>query len=126
MSDVGRLCCRVCLARVRAGRDHPAGRIVEQVLGVNEEGGRPVACPTLFYLAHCEAGISENLLGANAEPARRAHLAVLGNSFAAYAERWAAAGSVQVRADGLAALPMAECAAACNPRSLGASDPDLR
>lgn len=70
---------------------------LEQVLGVNEEGGRPVACRTLFYLAHCEAFISENLLGANAEPARRARLAILGNSFAAYAERWAASGSVQVR-----------------------------
>ena len=64
---------------------------------MNEGGSRPVACPTLFYLAHCEAFMSENLLGANAEPARRARLAVLGNSFVAYAERWAAAGSVQVR-----------------------------
>ena len=53
---------------------------VEQVLDVNAQ----------------PPGISENLLGANAGPARRARLAILGNSFAAYAERWTAAGSVQV------------------------------
>ena len=54
-----------------------------------DEGGRRVArAPTLFYLAHCEDTLTEALLAANAEAGTLGNVAVLGNSWAAYAERW--------------------------------------
>ena len=68
-----------------------------QVLEVNEEGKRAAACPTLFYLPHCEADICDNLVAANWGTVQRARTAVLGNSFSLYAERWATAGSVQAQ-----------------------------
>ncbi|KAF6260142.1 hypothetical protein COO60DRAFT_923871 [Scenedesmus sp. NREL 46B-D3] len=59
------------------------------VIGANEEGRRGVDGPTLFYLPHCEATLTDNLLCANARADQQCCLALLGNSFATYQSRWA-------------------------------------
>ena len=68
-----------------------------QVLDANEEGRREATRPTLFYLPHCEADLCNNLVAANSAPAQHACTAILGNSFAQYAERWALAGTAQAQ-----------------------------
>ena len=76
---------------------HSASMHARQVLEVDEKGRRPAQRPTLFYLPHCEADITDNLVAANAAPVQRRHTAILGNSFAMYAERWALTGSAQAQ-----------------------------
>ena len=60
-----------------------------QVLDEDEGGRRVAHVPTLFYLPHCEDTLTEALLAANAAAGTLGNVAVLGNSWAAYAERWA-------------------------------------
>jgi hypothetical protein len=57
-----------------------------QVLTQDELGARIAQAPTLFYLPHCEGALCCNLLKANA--ATLHNVAILGNSFMAYHERW--------------------------------------
>ena len=59
-----------------------------QVIGIDEGGRRVAAVPTLFYLAHCEDSLTDALLEANAAARTLGNVAILGNSLAAYAERW--------------------------------------
>ncbi|KAI8471053.1 MAG: hypothetical protein J3K34DRAFT_458516 [Monoraphidium minutum] len=59
----------------------------------NEGGARSAAEPTLFYLPHCEAALCDTLLGANWSAAALPNVAILGNSFSTYRERWAAPGA---------------------------------
>ncbi|WIA15841.1 hypothetical protein OEZ85_012596 [Tetradesmus obliquus] len=99
-----------------------ADRLLLQGLGLgvieeNEEGRRPVQGPTLFYLPHCEAGLTDNLLLANASPQQQQHLALLGNSFGSYQARWAAPSALRpstVRPDRL--LQLVEQGAVCELR----------
>lgn len=58
------------------------------VLSTDEAGARAVAHPTLFYMPHCEAVLYDNLLASNWSPTALPRLAILGNSFKTYAERW--------------------------------------
>ncbi|WIA36017.1 hypothetical protein OEZ86_007380 [Tetradesmus obliquus] len=98
-----------------------ADRLLLQGLGLrvieeNEEGRRAVQGPTLFYLPHCEAGLTDNLLLANASPQQQ-HLALLGNSFGSYQARWAAPSARRpstVRPDRL--LQLVEQGAVCELR----------
>ena len=58
------------------------------MLEEDEEGGRHVEAPTLFYMPHCEAVLYDNLLKANWSRASLPLLAIIGNSFKTYADRW--------------------------------------
>lgn len=77
------------------------GLVPRQVLEENEEGRRRAAQPTLFYLPHCEADLTSNLVEANLHSGGggggAGRVAVLGNSFALYRERWAQVGSTQAQ-----------------------------
>lgn len=62
------------------------------MLEVNEQGRRHAAVPTLFYLPHCEAAFTNNLLEANLRAgvggdrgSALANVAILGNRFSGYA-----------------------------------------
>lgn len=56
----------------------------------NEEGRRVAVGPTLFYMPHCEAHLYDNVLKANrSSPGSLKKIAILGNSFRSYQERWA-------------------------------------
>ena len=59
-----------------------------QALAQNEHGRRIAAAPTLFYLPHCEASLCCNILEANASWLER--VAILGNSFTLYQDRYKA------------------------------------
>ncbi|KAK9836996.1 hypothetical protein WJX81_005405 [Elliptochloris bilobata] len=63
-----------------------------QMLDADEQGRRVAAVPTLFYLPHCEVELCDGLLAANAASHTLGRVAVLGNSFRLYAERWALCG----------------------------------
>ena len=57
-----------------------------QGLTKDEQGKRVAHAPTLFYLAHCESVLCNNLLWANA--LSLSNVAVLGNSLQAYYDHW--------------------------------------
>lgn len=59
-----------------------------QVLAQNERGRRIATAPVLFYLPHCEASLCCNILEANAFCLER--VAILGNSFKVYHDRYKA------------------------------------
>ncbi|GBF96544.1 hypothetical protein Rsub_09127 [Raphidocelis subcapitata] len=63
-------------------------RLGLRLIARDEGGARRVEGDTLFYLPHCEAALCENLLAANWDPSRLPRVAILGNSFASYWERW--------------------------------------
>jgi hypothetical protein len=76
----------------------PLDRAVLEHLGVAaltlDEGGRRVArAKTLFWMPHCDAELTDALVEANLEAGTLENVAVLGNSFEAVAERWAAGGA---------------------------------
>ena len=69
---------------------------------------QPAAGLTLYYMPHCEAGLYDALLARNWAPERLPDVVILGNSFAAYDDRWTmpSAMGAQVRPDRvLAAVP---------------------
>mmetsp|Transcript_36721 Transcript_36721/g.80000 ORF Transcript_36721/g.80000 Transcript_36721/m.80000 type:complete len:339 (-) Transcript_36721:457-1473(-) len=59
-----------------------------QPLLEDEKGARPATAPTLFYMPHCEAVLYDNLLKANWSSSTLPYLAILGNSFRTYEDRW--------------------------------------
>ena len=62
-------------------------------VAARDEGGRRVAAhPTLFFMPHCEAPLTDALLAANVAAGTLARVAILGNSFAGYVERWGGGG----------------------------------
>ena len=65
--------------------------LVMQALAQNEHGRRTATAPTLFYLPHCEAPLCCNILEANAACLER--IAILGNSFKLYHDRYNAMDS---------------------------------
>ncbi len=76
----------------------PLDRAVLEHLGVAaltlDEGGRRVArSKTLFWMPHCDAELTDALVEANLEVGMLHNVAILGNSFEAVAERWAAGGA---------------------------------
>lgn len=55
-----------------------------------DEGGRRVARhPTLFFMPHCEAALTDALLDANFEAGTLANVVILGNRFSGYQHSWA-------------------------------------
>lgn len=60
-----------------------------EVLEENDSGKYAVTGPTLFYMPHCDCHLYNNLLKANWGPRQLCKIAILGNSFRAYAQRWA-------------------------------------
>lgn len=65
-------------------------RLGLELIAKDEQGARAVEEPTLFFLPHLEAALCDNLLRANWSPERLPRVALLGNSFATYWERWSA------------------------------------
>lgn len=63
-----------------------------QVTLTNPEGRHVAAVPTLVYLPHCELELTEQLLAANVAAGSLANLAILGNSFEQYRERYEVLG----------------------------------
>ncbi|GAB4817766.1 hypothetical protein N2152v2_004812 [Parachlorella kessleri] len=59
-----------------------------QVTPANPCGCHVAACPTLFYLPHCELELTERLLAANVTAGTLGNVVILGNSFSLYCERW--------------------------------------
>lgn len=60
------------------------------------DGGRRVAAqPTLFWMPHCEAVLTDALLAANAAAGTLHNVVVLGNRFSGYQQRWALRHSAQ-------------------------------
>lgn len=57
-----------------------------QALTHDEQGRRAAEAPTLFFLPHCEAPFCCSLLQANA--GKLHDIAILGNSFQMYYDRW--------------------------------------
>ncbi|BDA47586.1 probable protein SENSITIVITY TO RED LIGHT REDUCED 1 at N-terminal half [Coccomyxa sp. Obi] len=62
------------------------------VLDENERCRRCVTRPTLFYMPHVGLNLCNNLVEANAGSPE--NMAILGNTFSRYHERWADAGSI--------------------------------
>lgn len=58
----------------------------------NEEGRRIAHRPTFFFMPHCEAELTDNLLAANIAAGMLQNVVILGNSFAKYKERWSMPG----------------------------------
>ena len=75
-----------------------------QVLTQNEHGRRVATAPTLFYLPHCEASLCCNILEANAACLER--VAILGNSFKLYYDRYSATNSSLRQEKWVAPLPL--------------------
>ena len=63
-----------------------------EIIQQNEEGRRIARCPTFFFMPHCEAELTENLLEANTTAGTLQNIIILGNSFKMYHERWAMPG----------------------------------
>ena len=61
------------------------GLCMPQVLDTDEAAFKAVSRPTLFYLPHCPASMSHNLVAANWQPSALPRLAMLGNGFVATA-----------------------------------------
>jgi hypothetical protein len=59
------------------------------VLTADEGGRRLAAAPTLFFMPHCEAQLTDALLEANAGGGTLGGVAILGNSLRQYCDRWA-------------------------------------
>ncbi|KAJ7516568.1 hypothetical protein O6H91_22G063300 [Diphasiastrum complanatum] len=62
----------------------------------NEEGRRTVKVPTVFYMPHCEVTLYDNLLQANWVDHHLSSLAILGNSFGVYQERWSTSPNFKI------------------------------
>lgn len=60
------------------------------IIGVNEEGMRTAERPTLFYMPHCEEWMYDNVLAANWGAEHLGRVAILGNSFSNYYDRFVA------------------------------------
>jgi hypothetical protein len=54
----------------------------------NPQGRYVAKQPTFFYLPHCELDLTERLLACNVAAGTLCNVAVLGNSFDLYRERW--------------------------------------
>lgn len=63
-----------------------------QVSAANPQGRHIATAPTFFYLPHCELELTEALLAANVAAGTLGNVAILGNSFALYRERWELTG----------------------------------
>jgi hypothetical protein len=80
-----------------------ADAAVLPALGVSvasEEAARAcwvAAHPTLFFMPHCEAELTDALLAANAAAGTLCNVAVLGNSCARCCERWSVAPRGRLR-----------------------------
>ena len=74
-----------------------------QVIAQNQNGQRIATAPTLFYLPHCEASLCCNILEANASCLER--VAILGNSFRLYHDRYNATDSSLRQEKWVASLP---------------------
>lgn len=89
-----------------------------QVL-VRDEGGRRVAAqPTLFWMPHCEAALTDALLAANLAAGTLHNVVILGNRFSGYAASWALRHRAQAPPGGRlerpdAMLRLCEAGAAC-------------
>lgn len=67
----------------------------------HDEGGRHVAeQPTLFWMPHCEAVLTDALLAANAAAGTLHNVVVLGNRFSGYQDRWALSQRAQQPSSG--------------------------
>lgn len=88
-----------------------------QLIAIDEGGARPAGVATFFYLPHCEGALCDALLAANWSAERLGRIAVLGNSFSSYHERWSLGGGATANA-GMAVLWHA---ALQLPRSSGGS-----
>lgn len=62
------------------------------VIEENEDGHRPVQRPTFFYMPHCEGVLYDSLLAANWTVSQLSRLAILGNSFRDYDDKWSLGG----------------------------------
>ncbi|KAL4425368.1 hypothetical protein ABPG75_009384 [Micractinium tetrahymenae] len=60
-----------------------------QVIPRNERGRRIAAAPTLFFMPHCEAALTDALLAANLAAGTLHNVVVLGNRFSGYQASWA-------------------------------------
>lgn len=58
------------------------------IIKENEDGKRIAQQPTLFFMPHCEADLTDNLLAANIASETLRNVVIIGNSFAKYHERW--------------------------------------
>lgn len=63
-------------------------RLDTQVVQSDAQVFARIAKPTLFYLPHCAASLSHNLLAANWEAGALPKLALIANSFGVISERW--------------------------------------
>lgn len=78
----------------------PATALPTQVLP-HDEGGRRVAeQPTLFWMPHCEAVLTDALLTANAAAGTLHNVVILGNRFSGYRDSWALRQRAQQAASG--------------------------
>jgi hypothetical protein len=68
----------------------------------NAGGARVAGGPAFYYLPHCEGALCDALLAAHWGVAPLSALAILGNSFSSYAERWALGPGGPARRAGLA------------------------
>ncbi|XP_054852641.1 SRR1-like protein [Eublepharis macularius] len=57
------------------------------VLSQNEEGKRPIAEPTVFYMVHCGKALYNNLLWSNWSAEALSKMIIIGNSFKGIEER---------------------------------------
>ncbi|KAL0027604.1 hypothetical protein WJX79_001199 [Trebouxia sp. C0005] len=63
---------------------------LQLVVSEQDVSGRYLAVtPTLFYMPHCDCHLYNNLLQANWGPHQLHKIAILGNSFHSYVQRWA-------------------------------------
>jgi len=61
----------------------------------NEKGKRIAKQPTLFFMPHCEADLTDNLLATNIASETLKNVVIIGNSFAKYHERWSLLSKTQ-------------------------------
>jgi hypothetical protein len=94
-----------------------------QITPKDEGGRREAAAPTLFFMPHCEAVLTDALLEANAAAGTLHNVVVLGNRFSGYHASWALAGGKQPgRSRSGGAVPAAAAAAATAAAQRSADD----
>ncbi|KAG7673094.1 hypothetical protein Ndes2526B_g05337 [Nannochloris sp. 'desiccata'] len=58
------------------------------IIKENENGRRIAKQPTLFFMPHCEADLTDSLLTTNVASETLQNVVIIGNSFSKYHERW--------------------------------------
>lgn len=100
------LCTPLPLCQIHHGSG-PSGPIIAslytqlpQVMPHDERGRRVARQPTLFWMPHCEAALTDALLAANLEAGTLQNVVVLGNRFSGYQASWALPHRAQQQSTG--------------------------